>query len=121
MTEEEIQKKLKKIIREHDADGMKERMSGPEMNKVRGTILGKRELDDLSVPKYLQIAEPKTKGGREVRKVVKKRQSNDMSYLMTFPKTGDPYIDKESESESLSKGNPKKDREYKPPNPKRNK
>jgi len=118
MTEEDINKKLKRIIREHEDEGMREGMGRSEMKKVRASILGKREIEDLKqIPKILQIAEPKAKGReREQRKVVKKRQSNEMTYQITFPKTGDPNIDKESESEgSLSKNNPKKDKEYKPP------
>jgi len=115
LTEEEINKKLKRIIRDHEDEGMKERMGSQEMSKVRSSILGKREIEELrQIPKILQIAEPKAKGQRkqEVRKVVKKRQSNEMTYEYKFPKTGDPYIDKESDSESLSNGNPKKDKDY---------
>jgi len=119
MTEEEINKKLKRMIRDHEDDGMKEKMGGTEMRRVRASILGQREIDDLkAIPKILQIPEPKTKGGRkqEVRKVVKKRQSNEKTYQIrdSFPKTGDPNIDRESESESLSIGNPKRDKDFKP-------
>jgi len=91
-------------------------MRRSEMNRVRASILGKREIEELrQIPDNLRLAEPKTKGGREIRKVVKKRQNSQESYQIQFPKTGDPYIDKESESDSLSKGNPKKDRNYRPP------
>jgi len=117
MTEDQIQKKLKKIIKDHEDEGMKETMSDREMKKVRSSILGKREIEDLlQIPKILQIAEPKTKGVREVRKVVKKRQSNELlTYDSSGPKTGDAYIDRFSDSES------DKDPNYKPNNKNRKK
>jgi len=109
MTQDEIQKKLKKIIKDHEDEGMKESMRDKEMKKVRASILGKREIEDLlQIPKILQIAEPKTSGVREVRKVVKKRQSNELTYDSAGPKTGDAYIDRLSDSES------DKDTNYKP-------
>jgi len=110
MTEEEINKKLKRIIRDHEDEGIKENMRSSEIKKVRQLILGKKEVEDLNaIPKNLRIAEPKSKGVRkqEVRKVVKKRQG---SYEYKFPKTGDPNIDRESESESLSNSHPRKDK-----------
>jgi hypothetical protein len=108
LSEEEIQKKLKKIIRDHEDEGMKERMDRSEIRRVRASISGKREIEELKqIPKNLQITEPK-KGGRELRKVVKKRQSNDLTYTYQFPKTGDPYIDRESDSDDED---PKKKRQ----------
>jgi len=61
---------------------MKERMRRSEMNRVRASILGKREIEELrQIPDNLRLAEPKTKGGREIRKVVKKRDRTVKNHI----------------------------------------
>jgi len=84
---EQVIRKLEKIIDEHKHEGMKVRMSRPEMLKVRSTVQANRELEELKhIPKKLQFDKP------TIRKVARKQ----VNYNFAFPKTGVAEVDKES-------------------------
>jgi len=94
MSDDRILKKLRKIIEENEKYGMKEKMKKSEMHRVKATIEGKREVEDLlQIPKKLATVD---------RNVPRKTRKRNISYEIVFPTTGVDDVDKIPSSSSPS-------------------
>jgi len=79
-------KKLRQIIADNEKFGMKEKMTKPEILKVRKTVTANREIEELErIPKKLKVS------GKHPRKARTKNVHYD-----GLPKTGLDYLDKDS-------------------------
>jgi len=73
MSSDRTLRKLIQIIQLYEKEGMKEKMSRPDMLKVRASIASQREVDELkSIPTKLKVS------GKHPRKVTRKKIKYDM-------------------------------------------